>query len=107
MSCVSHGSCMSHVLCVMHVTCVTHAMCVTCYTCHVSGMLHVSCMSCVSSVSCVLQSAVIRDLEGRVQQLTSEAQTLSDERNVLAKDKMEAEGRIERLESDLACHQNR
>ena len=55
----------------------------------------------------LLQSAVIRDLEARVQQLSGEAQTLNDERNVLARDKMEAEGRIERLESDLVCRQNR
>ena len=55
----------------------------------------------------MLQSAVIRDLEARVQQLSGEAQTLNDERNVLTRDKMEAEGRIERLESDLVCRQNR
>ena len=55
----------------------------------------------------VLQSVVIRELEGRVQQLSCEAQTLNDERNVLARDKMEAEGRIERLETDLEGFQNR
>ena len=55
----------------------------------------------------VLQSVVIRELEGRVQQLSCEAQTLNDERNVLARDKMEAEGRMERLETDLEGFQNR
>lgn len=48
----------------------------------------------------IVQSAVIRELEARVQQLGSEGENLTKIRNQLEREKIELEGRLDRLQAD-------
>ena len=61
----------------------------------------------VTKVLCVLQSALIRELESRVQQLTFEAESMTKIRIQLEKDKAELEGKVERLSLDVADYQSK
>ena len=54
-----------------------------------------------------LQTAVIRELEARVQQLGGEAENLTKIRNQLERDKIELEGRTDRLQADVMGHQEK
>ncbi len=50
---------------------------------------------------------MIKDLEARVQQLSVEAETTSKLKNQLERQKIELEGRLERVQGDLMDYQSR
>ena len=56
---------------------------------------------------CVLQQNVIKELEGRVQQLMNETENVKKSRAQLEKDKCEAESRNERFKSELRTQQDK
>ena len=108
-------------VCLMYCVCVLHVCLMNCvYVLHVCLMycvyvFHVCLMYCVCvlhvslNVLCayVIQSNVIKELEGRVQQLMMETENVKKAKTSLEKEKLDADTHGERLKSELRKHQDK
>lgn len=64
-------------------------------------------MFLLTSKSLCLQQNVIKELEGRVQQLMNETENIKKARAQLEKEKTEADSRVERFKSELRTQQDK